>query len=142
MASLTDEQIDDLLTADEGTNEGNALAIFARIHERRRKRAHARARAAQPELGLRGAASHDSLRDKLQAFWREPITADDMAAGAGALDYLLETVRDTVDDGDVGDMIFAMARVCRKAWAWNMAHLGPIEGIPQPDAPEAKKEKQ
>ena len=130
---LTDEQIDALLQADEASNGGNVLAIFARIHERRRKRAHAAAKAAQPELGIRGAPQNQDplLLEKLRAFWRAPIAAADAESGPGALDYLLQTIQDTVDAGDVEDMLFSALRVCRKVWAWNMHHLGPIEGLPK-----------
>jgi hypothetical protein len=141
------EVLDALLDDDESSNEGNSLAIFARIHERRRKRAHAKAKASQPDLGIRGTshndpldnralpvpdgcACHDCLLEKLRAFWLAPLTQEDHEASAGAMDYALQTVTDTLEAGDVEDAIFAMARVARKAWAFNR-HLGPIEGFPK-----------
>lgn len=134
--TLTDEQIDSLLDADEEENSKNTLAIFTRIHERRRKRAHAKAKSEQPTLGIRLAESTDlsliadeaspqSPIETLAAFARSPLTEDD--AAPGGMDYLCQTVQDCFEDGELEDAIFAAFRVWRKAWAWNR-HLGPIGG--------------
>ncbi len=135
-----DAQLDALLDAAEAEGR-NPLEIHSLIHERKRRRAHAKAKAEQPELHMRSqarAASDTPHRDicacpgcvhgKLAAFMKQPINADDLDASAGAMDYLLLTMQDTLASGDVEDAIFAMARIARKAWAWNMPHLGPIEG--------------
>jgi hypothetical protein len=126
--------IDQILDAAEqdGTNP---LVIHAMIHEHRRKRAHAKAKVQQPALGL--ATASQGLRQggfpdtitELRTFWRSPLTPEDADASAGAMDYLLQTLDETMDAGDVDDAIFAALRVARKAWAWN-PHLGPIEGTP------------
>ncbi len=129
---LTDEQIDNLLDADEQGDSANTSAIFDRIHERRRMRAHAKAKAAQPALGLSITASPSLVRGKhplapmetLTAFARAPITDED--ASPGGIDYLCQTVQDCLDAGQLEDAVFAAFRVWRKAWAWNR-HLGKIE---------------
>lgn len=129
-----EQRLDAILDAEERDGQGNPLELHALIHERRRKRAHAKAKALQPELRLRGSAHHEDLAKTVREFFRAPLTADDMEAGPGAADYLVGTVADTVDAGDPEDTIFAALRVVRKVWAWNMAHLGPIEGWPKPAA--------
>jgi len=132
---LTDEQLDAMLDADEAGNGGNRLELFARIHERRRKRAHAAAKAAQPKLGVVVAPE---VMQRLVAAARSPLGPDDGDGGQGAMDYLLLTVQDTLAAGDIEDALFALIRVWRKAWAWNFAHMGPIEGLPTQEQPAAK----
>ena len=131
MAHLTDEQLDALLEADAADNPDNQYALFARIQERKRRRAHAKAKAQQSRLGVRGAAHHDALLAVLRTEFVRPLGPDDHEAGSGSLDQLLLTVRDTLEAGDAEDALHAMLRVVRKTWAWNGAHLGPIEGLPE-----------
>jgi hypothetical protein len=122
----SEELLNALLDAEEAAGE-NELVIHAKIHERRRKRAHAIAKATQPVAGI-------SVSDwgALVAFLRAPLTAQDSAQEAGSLDHLLLTAQDAVSEGNQEDAIFAVLRVFRKSWAWNAHHLGPIEGLPQP----------
>ena len=101
------------------------------IAERKRKLAHAKAKAVQPELRVRGTAHHQHLFDKLKAFWDAPIDEHDKDQGPGAMEYLLLTLQDTLDAGDVEDLIFAALRVSRKALA-GMPHLWRKQDFPQP----------
>jgi hypothetical protein len=116
--------LDALLDADEAANGTDKLALHAQLQERRRKRAHAVAKQTQPAVGL---AIEDW--DKTVAFIRAPLTAEDMSQDAGALDHLLLTVQDAIDEGNQEDAVLAAFRVVRKVWAWNSHHLGPIEGV-------------
>lgn len=121
-----DAQLDALLDSDDATNRGNVLAIFSRIHERRRRRAHAKAKSEQPSLGVRGTVQHGSLLATVRAFFRAPLTPQDAASEPGAMDYLLQTLQDNLDANDLEDALFTALRIARKAWAWNQHHLGPI----------------
>jgi len=118
---VTDEQLDALLESDRADNPDNQFALFLRIHERKRKLAHARAKATQPALGIRGAAGHPALLAKLKAAWDAPLTDDDKSAAQGDIEYLILTVQDCVDDGDVEDLIFAAMRLSRKLLGRNPA---------------------
>jgi hypothetical protein len=112
-----DAQIDELDT------QHDENALFVRIHERRRKRGHAAAKASQPALHVRGTALHDGLIETLKAEFRAPITTNEQEPTG--MDYLLQTVQDCLDANDFEDSVFAMMRVVRKAYCWNR-HLGPI----------------
>ncbi len=128
--ALTDAQLDAILDADAADNPDNQFKLFARIQERKRKRAHAKAKERQARLGVRGEKYHDGLLAVLRAEFLRPLGPDDHESGSGALDQLLLTVKDTLDAGDLEDALHAMLRVVRKTWAWNGVHLGPIEGLP------------
>ena len=139
MSNLTDQKLDAILDADGLDNPENHLALFGRIHERKRKRAHAKAKAVQPALSIRmtnhvdlpECACNGCLVLKLRAFWFTPLAPEDFDASAGAVDYLLQTVDDTLKAGDAEDAILAAFRVARKIWALNIRQLGPIEGLPK-----------
>ena len=118
--SEIDDRINALLDVEDPRNR---LEIFARIHEHRRKRAHAEARAKQPKLGV---SSGDGAMQELVKAARKPLDDLDRDAGPGALEYLCETVHDCLDAGDLEDTVFALVRVWRKVWAMQ-PHLGPIE---------------
>lgn len=124
-------KVDELLDSMEGRNP---LEIHALIHERRRKRAHVKAKVTQPNLTLNAPNPKVRVASTLKAAWHTPITAEDADGTPGSMDYLLLTVQDVMNEEVVNpdDAIFALMRVARKAWAYNMAHLGPIEGIPAP----------
>jgi hypothetical protein len=125
----SDEQLDALLDAADSADPDNSLAIFARIHERRRARQHAKHKAEQPDLGM---GVEDKIVQRFIAEIHKPLTDDDKSMDAGAMDYLLLTVQAAATDGDFEDLIFALARVYRKCWAAQSHHLGPIEGVPAP----------
>lgn len=105
--AIDDGTLDDLLAkADPGQ-------IMMRIHERKRKLEHAAAKAAQPEK-----AGREELRDALRA----PLTPGEM--DPHGLDYLMLTVQDCIETAPLTDLIHALVRVYRKAWAMQR-HLGP-----------------
>jgi hypothetical protein len=124
--ALTDEQIDALLAEND-----NLVEVATRLHERKRKRAHAKAQAAQPELGIRGGPSHAALFAKLKAMWNAPLTDDEKGAGPGDIEYLGLTVQDCADADDAEDLIFAQARLARKLLGRN-AHLWRRQDIATP----------
>jgi hypothetical protein len=126
---MTNEQLDALLDADEQAHPANSLALFAKIHERRRKRAHAKAKESQPRVHLDKHPHADKLLEAVKAEIRKPITAHEEEGGG--MDYLLQTVQECADSGDLDDILFSLVRVVRKSWAWNR-HLGPIQGV-QPE---------
>lgn len=128
MDNRLDAQLDALLDAAEQQGR-NPLEIHARIHERKRKRAHEKAKAVQVPMGLRDQV--DPMKVLCSEF-RKPLTEDDVDGSAGAMDYLLQTIQDTIDAGDLEDTVYALMRIARKAWAWNTHHLGPIEGAAAP----------
>jgi len=111
---ITDEQIDAILTEND-----DLIAVAMRLQERKRKRAHAAAKAAQPELGIRSTAAHDALLAKLKAAWDAPLTVVEKGAEQGDFEYLVLTIQDCVDSGDVEDLIFAALRLSRKLLARN-----------------------
>jgi hypothetical protein len=131
---IMDDKIDALLDA---AGDENPLLIHARINERRRKRAHNKAKAEQPELGLRQQHSlpamsevhHAAQRacDILKAEFRKPTTQDER--DHSGMDQLLFTVQECLDAGDLEDAVFALVRVARRAWGTCM-HMVPIQGIP------------
>lgn len=135
-----ESQLDAVLDAAEADGK-NHLEIHALLQARRRRRAHVKAKEAQPSLSLRAGEKHADLLGKLDEFWRVPITPEDTNAEPGAIDQLLLTIQDSLDAGDFEDAVFAMARACRKAWAWNQAHLGPIEGVERRKAASEKARK-
>jgi hypothetical protein len=124
---ISDDQIDAIL----GQND-NLIEVAMRLQERKRKLAHAKAKAAQPALGIRATAAHAELRDKLKAAWDAPITDAEKSAAQGDIEYLILTVQDCVDAGDVEDLIFASMRLSRKLLARN-AHLWRAQDLPKPE---------
>lgn len=161
---LTAEQLKAALDADEQENPEDKLAIFALIHEERRKRAHARAKLTQPELGLdaiiaeaggklRGAKkprpgevaeaapaepASNPLLAKLTAYAFAPQTKDDL--DFTGMQYRLEIVRDCFAEGNFEDAVYALARVFRMCVAGN-AQMGAIEKLlPVADSKEEKGE--
>lgn len=128
-------QLDALLDAAEAEGQ-NPVDLFIQINERKRKRAHAKAKASQPALGIRGTvhtaddkcACHECLLHKLKAAWNEPITADEKSAAQGDIEYLVLTIQDCVDAGDVEDLLFATMRLSRKLLARN-SHLWRAQDI-------------
>jgi hypothetical protein len=125
---LTDEMLDSLLDADENTH-ANPIALFERIQERRRTRAHAIAKQTQPAVGASAADWAAVVK-----FARTPLRATDRDRTSGEMDHLLVTVQDSIEATAAGtehidDFLFALLRVWRKAWALNEMHLGPIEGV-------------
>ena len=142
-----EEQLDALIDAAEKEGRGK-IEVHQGFEERRRKRAHAKAKAKQPVLGIRGTSHndpldpeplpapsgcvcHDCLLGKLKAFWEAPINEDDKDGSTGAMEYLLLTIQDTLDAADAEDLIFALMRIGRKALAWN-PHLWRAQDIPKP----------
>lgn len=126
---MTNEELDAHLDAADSADPDNSLAIFARIHERRRARQHAKHKAEQPRADVKAGDW-----GKLLTFTRAPLTDDDRSMEAGAMDYLLLTVQAAVDDaadgaGTIDDFVFALLRVWRKCWAAQSHHLGPVEGV-------------
>lgn len=127
MMATPDEQLDALLDAADSADPGNSLAIFARIHERRRARQHAKHKEEQPDLGI---SVTPEIVKRFIAEIHKPLAADDKSMEQGAMDYLLLTVQAAAQTGNFEDLLFAIARVYRKCWASQSHHLGPIEGIP------------
>jgi len=121
-----DQQLDALLDAADN-DHSNSLAIFARIHERRRARQHAKHKAEQPDLGIE---VPPEITARLIAEIHKPLTDDGRSMEQGAMDYLLLTVQAAAQTAHFEDLLFALARVYRKCWASQSHHLGPIEGIP------------
>jgi hypothetical protein len=120
--ALSDEQIDALLEADE-KQSAHPMEMFVRIHERKRKRQHAKAKAAQPKLGV-SAAQPPNVMAGLRKYACQPITADEREQTG--MDYLCQTVIDTLRGDSVEDVLHALVRVWRKQYAWQ-PHLDPIE---------------
>jgi hypothetical protein len=114
MTPITDDQIDAVLAAHELDNPEDQTALYARIHERKHKLAHAAAKATQPYLGLAGTPAHTDLLAKLKEAWDAPLTADERDATPGDIEYLTLTVQDCIDAGDAEDAIFASLRLSRK----------------------------
>jgi hypothetical protein len=127
---ITDEQIDALLAEND-----NLLEVSMRLQERKRKRAHAAAKLAQPGLGVRGTDGHAALIEKLKAAWDAPLSLDEKSAAQGDIEYLVLTIQDCVDAGDVEDLVFATLRLARKILARN-PHLWRQQDI----APAPKRE--
>lgn len=117
---LSSDQLDALLDADEQHN-GTALDLFAQIHAGRRKRQHARYKAAQPLLGIEGTAE---LLAALRAHACAPLTPEER--GHEGIDYLLQTVKDTLHGDSLEDALFALVRVWRRMYAHHPA-LDPLE---------------
>ena len=141
--------IDQLTAAVAAQSPGDKLAIHALIQQRARQVALAAAKAVQPSLGLvtsvgvqnapaeaqiatgamLGAAATATPDPPdpmavLTAFFRAPLTSVD--TDPGGMDQLCLTVQDLLDAGNVEDAIFGLARIARKAWAWQ-PHLGPVD---------------
>ena len=119
--ALTDEQLDSFLKAasESGLSE---YELSARMHERRRKNAHALAKQGQRNLGLRGSTGHDAILAHLKAAWDAPLTAEDKSAAQGDIEYLILTIQDCLNAGDLEDFIFANMRLSRKLLGRN-SHL-------------------
>jgi hypothetical protein len=111
---ITDEQLDAIL----GQND-NLIEVATRLHERKRKLAHAKAKADQPRIDIRGTEIHDGLMGWLKGFWDAPVTEDEKSCAQGDIEYLILTLQDCVDAGDVEDVIFAALRISRKMMARN-----------------------
>jgi len=95
--------------------------IFFRMHERQRKREHAKAKLAQPKAGV--SISDADWKLIVDDFTR-PITEEDR--NPQGIDYLVQTVLDCVNRADREDALFAALRVVRRVWAMQ-PHLGEIK---------------
>jgi len=95
--------------------------LYAAIHERKRRRLHEAAKAAQPRL-TGGVSAEDFTVVAGEAL--RPLEAG-MSTPDG-LEYLLLTVRDCLREGRGEDTLFALVRMWRKTWALH-PHLGAIE---------------
>ena len=113
------ETIDNLL------EQHDEAALFALVLERKRKTAHAKAKANQPAVGI---TLDDAAWNTVEAFARRPSART--KKGPGGLDHLTMTVRDCIAAKDADDLLFALLRVWRKCHHLQ-PHLGPIEGVPQ-----------
>ena len=95
--------------------------IFFRLHERKRKKDHAAAKAAQPTVEV--AISDDDWADVMRDLLR-PL--DDSDKNPQGIDYLVQTVLDCVAREDRTDTFFAAMRLVRRVWALQ-PHLGPVQ---------------
>jgi len=99
-------------------------AVMQAVHTAKRKALQARDKLTQPEVGV-AMKRWDLLRAAMLA------DLTDAERAQQGLDYLCQSVQDSLAAGDVEDTIFALVRVWRKAWALQ-PHLGPI----RPPAPK------
>jgi hypothetical protein len=97
---------------------GSMETLISQLHTQRRKLELEQARARQPQVSLSDGFV-DAIRDELR---RQP-TVDEMTPSG--MDYLCLSVQDCIDSGNLTDIMFALARVWRKAW-FLQPHLGPI----------------
>jgi hypothetical protein len=138
-----EQKLQELLELDERDNGKNKLHVFAKLNEMRRARAHERAKASQPNLGIvdRLGDGHQKIKSALLVALRTPLNEDELDTGQGALEEQLRILYEISESANFEDILHQLVRVYRKIMAghrylWPEVGMEPPPPVIPPKPPE------